>query len=155
MINKNLCRIFSVLDGIMKNVKHLESEKDLSFWHYRLKNKRKDGLMEVGKRGIEWDRKWKAFSSFTPRDLISVIMGFMSFPSWRPHTTSHAPGHTLWAMYLIHWLRDERTLRVFLFLWQFLFSHSLHQPFAYFINTPGCCKNFWLLVFARNVYENL
>lgn len=53
MINKNLCRTFSVLDGIMKNVKHLESEKDLSFWHYRLKNKRKDGLMEVGKRGIE------------------------------------------------------------------------------------------------------
>lgn len=81
--------------------------------------------------GMEWDRKWKAVSSFTPCDLISVIMGFMSFPSRRPHTTSHVPGHT--HLYFIHWLKDKRTVHVFLSLWLFIFPHSLHQHFTYLI----------------------
>lgn len=111
-----------------------------------LKNRskeRRDGEMEVGERGMEWDRKWKAFSGFTPRDLISVIMGFMSFPSRRPHTTSHVPGHThthtplLQPVYFIHWLGDEHRVHVFL-------SHCLpfltlcSSTFHILHHKPGC-----------------
>lgn len=76
-------------------------------WHWRYQKVRKTFRRSGGRkgggevdewrwetRGMEWDRKWKPFSGFTPSDLISVIMGFMSFPSRRPHTTSHVPGHT-------------------------------------------------------------
>lgn len=55
---------------------------------------RRDGWMELRERRMELDRKWKTFSGFTPCDLISVIMDFMSFPSQRPRSISHVPGHT-------------------------------------------------------------
>ena len=88
---------------------------------------------------MEWDRKWKAFSGFTPRDLISVIMGFMSFPSRRPHTTSHVPGHTHthththYRPYISFTGSETNTHSTCVFVSPFLFSHSLRQPFTYFI----------------------
>lgn len=92
---------------------------------------------------MEWDRKWKTVSGFTPCDLISVIMGFMSFPSRRPHTTSHVPGHTHTSGHLFHSLAQRQTHStcVFVYLTVLIFSHSLHQPFTYLITHKDTCTH--------------
>lgn len=98
-------------------------------WHHWWKaavKYRQEGREEMDEwryeRGMEWDRKWKAFSGFTPRDLISVIMGFMSFPSRRPHTTLHVPGHTHTSGRIFHSLAKRQTHRTCVFV-------SLSVPF--------------------------
>lgn len=114
--NQNKTFSLFLLYQTTHNEKHsqLEGEKDLALLLKNRSKERRDG----GKSewGMEWDRKWKAFSGFTPCDLISVIMGFMSFPSRHPHATSHVPGHTLQPVYFIHWLGDEHSTCVFVFL---------------------------------------
>lgn len=126
-------------------------EKDFCSWHYLWKTEvkyrqRRDGWMEVGERGMEWDRKWKAFSGFTPCDLISVIMGFMSFPSRRPHTTSHVPGHTHSVTHtsgpIFHSLAQRQTHGTCVFVSLSVHFLTLSLSRFHIVNhTPSCSKS--------------
>lgn len=108
------------------------------------RNEGKEEMVEWGQeRGMEWDRKWKAFSGFTPCDLISVIMGFMSVPSRRPHTTSHVPGlshlhtHTHTWGHVFHSLAQGQTRSMCFCLSVCSFSHTLFVNLHILHHTPG------------------
>lgn len=80
---------------------------------------------------------------------LPVTSSVWSWVLWAFPLDAHTPPytcqdtHTLQAVYFIHWLRDKHTEHVFLSLCLFLFSHSLRQPFTYFITHPDTQQS-WL-----------